>query len=104
MEMIFSMTITKNKNDNFLTLKLEGRLDTTTAPQLENELSENLNGVTELTIDFAELSYISSAGLRVLLATQKRMNKQGSMKLINVNEIVMEVFEITGFVDILTIE
>lgn len=104
MEMIFSMTITKNKNDNFLTLKLEGRLDTTTAPQLENELSENLNGVTELTIDFAELSYISSAGLRVLLATQKRMNKQGSMKLINVNDIVMEVFEITGFVDILTIE
>ena len=102
--MIFSMTITKNKNDNFLTLKLEGRLDTTTAPQLESELSENLNGVTELTIDFAELSYISSAGLRVLLATQKRMNKQGSMKLINVNEIVMEVFEITGFVDILTIE
>ena len=104
MEMIFSMTITKNKNDNFLTLKLEGRLDTTTAPQLESELSENLNGVTELTIDFAELSYISSAGLRVLLATQKRMNKQGSMKLINVNDIVMEVFEITGFVDILTIE
>ena len=104
MEMIFSMTITKNKNDNFLTLKLEGRLDTTTAPQLENELSENLDGVTQLTIDFAELSYISSAGLRVLLATQKRMNKQGSMKLINVNEIVMEVFEITGFVDILTIE
>ena len=98
------MTITKNKNDNFLTLKLEGRLDTTTAPQLESELSQNLNGVTELTIDFAELSYISSAGLRVLLATQKRMNKQGSMKLINVNEIVMEVFEITGFVDILTIE
>ena len=98
------MTITKNKNDNFLTLKLEGRLDTTTAPQLESELSENLNGVTELTIDFAELSYISSAGLRVLLETQKRMNKQGSMKLINVNEIVMEVFEITGFVDILTIE
>lgn len=98
------MTITKIKNDNFLTLKLEGRLDTTTAPQLESELSENLNGVTELTIDFAELSYISSAGLRVLLAAQKRMNKQGSMKLINVNEIVMEVFEITGFVDILTIE
>ena len=98
------MTITKIKNDYFLTLKLEGRLDTTTAPQLESELSENLNGVTELTIDFAELSYISSAGLRVLLATQKRMNKQGSMKLINVNEIVMEVFEITGFVDILTIE
>lgn len=98
------MTITKIKNDNFLTLKLEGRLDTTTAPQLESELSENLDGVTELTIDFAELSYISSAGLRVLLATQKRMNKQGSMKLINVNEIVMEVFEITGFVDILTIE
>ena len=104
MEMIFSMTITKIKNDNFLTLKLEGRLDTTTAPQLESELSENLDGVTQLTIDFAELSYISSAGLRVLLATQKRMNKQGSMKLINVNEIVMEVFEITGFVDILTIE
>lgn len=104
MEMIFSMTITQIKNDNCLTLKLEGRLDTTTAPQLENELSENLDGVTELTIDFAELSYISSAGLRVLLATQKKMNKQGSMKLVNVNEIVMEVFEITGFVDILTIE
>ena len=98
------MTITQIKNDNCLTLKLEGRLDTTTAPQLENELSENLDGVTELIIDFAELSYISSAGLRVLLATQKKMNKQGSMKLVNVNEIVMEVFEITGFVDILTIE
>ena len=98
------MDINKVADNGKLKVAISGRLDTTTAPQLESELSENLNGVTELTIDFAELSYISSAGLRVLLATQKRMNKQGSMKLINVNEIVMEVFEITGFVDILTIE
>ena len=98
------MDINKVADNGKLKVAISGRLDTTTAPQLENELSENLDGVTELTIDFAELSYISSAGLRVLLATQKKMNKQGSMKLVNVNEIVMEVFEITGFVDILTIE
>ena len=79
------------------------QLDTVTAPQLEAALSNALDGVTELTLDFAKLEYISSAGLRVLLATQKKMNKQGSMKLTHVCEAVMEVFEVTGFSDILSI-
>lgn len=83
---------------------LEGRLDTTTAPQLEVELKRSISGITELIFDFAGLEYISSAGLRVLLAAQKVMNKQGSLTIRNVNSVVMEVFEITGFVDILTIE
>lgn len=98
------MKITANRNDSQLTLSLEGRLDTTTAPQLEAELTRSLPGVTELTLDFGALEYISSAGLRVLLMAQKVMNKQGSMVLHNVNETVSEVFEITGFSDILTIE
>lgn len=98
------MEILKNQDGNALSLALQGRLDTTTAPQLEETLHASLDGVTELTLDFAELKYISSAGLRVILSAQKVMNKQGSMKLVNVNPAVMEVFEITGFSDILTIE
>jgi len=84
--------------------KLEGRLDTVTAPELEKELKEALDGVTSLTLDFEKLEYISSAGLRVLLAAQKTMTKQGSMKLVHVNDTIMEIFEVTGFSDILTIE
>ena len=97
------MTIQKTQTGNQLTVALEGRLDTGTAPQLEAALSNALDGVTELTLDFAKLEYISSAGLRVLLATQKKMNKQGGMKLTHVCEAVMEVFEVTGFSDILSI-
>ena len=98
------MTITKKQNAAALELALNGRLDTTTAPELEKELETALKGVSELTLDFAELEYISSAGLRVLLSAQKTMGRQGSMKIKNVNEIIMEIFEVTGFSDILTIE
>lgn len=98
------MTITKNLKDTTLAIALEGRLDTTTAPQLETELKKSLNGITRLELDFTALEYISSAGLRVLLAAQKVMNKQGDMVIRGVNETVMEVFEVTGFTDILTIE
>ena len=97
------MTITKNEAGGALRIALAGRLDTNTAPQLEAELKASLPGVTELDLDFSGLEYISSAGLRVLLAAQKAMNKQGKMTLRNVSEPIMEVFEITGFVDILTI-
>ena len=98
------MTITKNQNGSHLDLALEGRLDTTTAPQLEAELKQSVGGVTELALDFSQLEYLSSAGLRVLLSAQKVMNKQGSMVIKNVNETIMEIFEVTGFADILTIE
>ncbi len=98
------MTITKKQTASSLELALEGRLDTTTAPELEKALKESLNGISELTLDFEKLEYISSAGLRVLLSAQKQMNRQGSMKLVHVGEIIMEVFEVTGFSDILTIE
>lgn len=97
------MNIVKTVDGSKLNVALEGRLDTSSAPQLEAEMKA-LDGVTELVIDMAGLEYLSSAGLRVLLAAQKTMNKQGSMVLHNVNETIMEVFEITGFVDILTIE
>ena len=97
------MTITKNATDSTLRIALEGRLDTNTAPQLEAELKASLPGVTELELDFSGLEYISSSGLRVLLSAQKTMNKQGKMTIHHVNETIMEVFEITGFVDILTI-
>ena len=97
------MTITKNQNGSHLDLALEGRLDTTTAPQLEAELKQSVGGVTELTLDFSQLEYLSSAGLRVLLSAQKVMNRQGSMVIKNVNETIMEIFEVTGFADILTI-
>jgi len=98
------MTIEKMRNNNELTVSLEGRLDTVTAPSLEEELKANLDGVQELVLDFQALEYISSAGLRVLLMAQKTMNKQGSMVIRNVNETIAEVFEITGFADMLTIE
>ena len=98
------MTIVEERNNNVLTLKIEGRLDTNTAPTLEITINENLDGVTELMLDMNQLTYVSSAGLRVLLSSQKKMNKIGTMKLIGVCEEVMEVFEMTGFVDILNIE
>ena len=98
------MTITKNQNGTHLDLALEGRLDTTTAPQLEAELKQSVNGVTELALDFSKLEYLSSAGLRVLLSAQQVMNRQGSMVIRNVNEAIMEIFEVTGFADILTVE
>lgn len=98
------MNIVKTSEGTKLTLAVEGRLDTTTAPQLEVELKSSLDGVTELTLDFEKLEYLSSAGLRVLLAAQKVMNKQGSMVVRHVNETIQEVFEVTGFVDILTIQ
>ena len=97
------MTITKNLNGSELTIALAGRLDTTTAPALEAEIGSSLTGITELAFDFAQLEYISSAGLRVLLAAQKVMNKQGKMTVRSVSSDIMEVFEITGFSDILTI-
>ncbi len=98
------MNINKTTNGSTLMLSLEGRLDTTTSPELETLLDASLDGITELVFDFSGLDYLSSAGLRVLLSAQKRMNKQGSMKLLHVNETVKEVFEITGFSDFLTIE
>ena len=97
------MTIQKAQAGTALALILEGRLDTMTAPELEREFVTSLPGVKELTLDLVGLDYISSAGLRVLLWAQKQMNKQGSMKLIYVNETIMEILEVTGFTDILTI-
>lgn len=98
------MTINKNAEGNSLTISIEGRLDTMTSPQLEAELKQSIDDVKELTFDFSGVEYVSSAGLRVLLAAQKIMNRQGSMKLIGVSDEIMEVFEITGFSDILTLE
>ena len=98
------MNIVKEAKGTVLNLALEGRLDTTTAPQLEAELKASLDGVAELELDFEKLEYLSSAGLRVLLAAQKVMNRQGKMTLHHVNETIREVFEVTGFIDILTIE
>ncbi len=98
------MTINKAKNENTLTVSVEGRLETTTAPELDAVIKENIDGITELVFDFSKLDYISSAGLRVLLSSQKIMNKQGEMKVKNVNSIVNEILDITGFSDILTIE
>ncbi len=98
------MDIIKNRTGAELNIALEGRLDTTTAPQLEAELKQSIDGVKKLTLDFAKLEYLSSAGLRVLLTIQKAMNKQGSMVVRNVNDVIAEVFDVTGFSDILTIE
>ena len=98
------MNIEKKLEGWALTIALEGRLDTTTTPDLAEALAASLDGVSELVFDFTKLDYLSSAGLRVLLSAQKRMNKQGSMKLVHVNDAVKEVFEITGFADFLTIE
>ncbi len=97
------MNILKEQNGTALTLRLEGRLDTTTSPELERTLAESLPGITELSLDFSGLDYISSAGLRVLLTTQKQMNQQGRMELRHVNETIQEILEVTGFSDILTI-
>ncbi len=97
------MTITKNLNGKDLEIALEGRLDTMTAPQLEEALKESLDGAESLTMDLANLEYISSAGLRVLLSAHKAMMNKGGMQVRNANEIVQEVFEVTGFADILTI-
>ena len=98
------LNVQKNLDGDKLYVAVEGRLDTITSPDLEKEIDESIAGVKELTIDFDKVEYISSSGLRVLLAEQKVMNKQGSMKLINVNDTIMEIFEVTGFTDILTIE
>ncbi len=98
------MEIKKVENGKELTISIIGRLDTTTAPMLEAELKSSISGVGKLVFDMAELEYLSSAGLRVLLSAQKVMNKQGEMIVKNVNETIREIFEVTGFVDILTIE
>lgn len=98
------MTIEKAQDGSKLTLTLNGRLDTTTAPRLEAELKHSINGIETLILDFTGLEYLSSAGLRVLLAAQKVMNKQGEMIVMHVNETIAEIFEITGFADILTIQ
>ena len=98
------LNINKTAAEGKAVFALEGRLDTVTAPDLEKELKASLDGVTELVLDFEKLEYISSAGLRVLLSAQKTMAKQGEMKVTHVNEVIMEIFEVTGFSDILTIE
>ena len=98
------MTIEKKINQNTATFVVSGRLDTQTAPELEKELDSVLLELKELTFDMTNLEYVSSAGLRVILKAQKAMNAQGSMKLTGVNDSIMEVFDITGFLDILTIE
>ena len=98
------LNITKNANGSNLTIGLEGRLDTTTAPELEGEVKELLPEVTDLVLDLEKLEYISSAGLRVLLSTQKVMNTKGTMVIKNSREELKEIFEVTGFADILTIE
>lgn len=100
---VFTLTITKKQDGTALTIAPEGRLDTNTAPQLEAELKSSLSGVTELTLDFEKLVYMSSAGLRTVLFAQKQMNRQGSMKVCHVNATIMEVFKLTGFSNILTI-
>ncbi len=98
------LNITKRLENDTTVYQLEGRLDTVTSPDLTKELAGTLGGVQKLVFDFEKLSYISSAGLRVLLATQKELMGRGEMKVIHVNEVIMEVFEITGFTEILTIE
>jgi anti-sigma B factor antagonist len=98
------LNITKTIENGQGTLTLEGRLDTMSAPELEQVMRDTLPGLVALELDFTKLDYISSAGLRVLLSAQKQMNKQGSMTLTNVNDTILEIFEVTGFTDILTIE
>ena len=98
------MTITIDKNNETTTLKIEGRLDTTTAPELENTINGEGDALEKLVLDFEKVNYISSAGLRVLLTAQKKMNTQGLMELINVSEEVMDILEMTGFADILVIK
>ena len=100
----YTMIITKDLKDTCLKLSLEGRLDTMTAPELEAELNKVMDGVEKLELDFSKLDYISSAGLRVLLSAHKVMSKKGGLKITHVNDIVSEVFDVTGFCDILDIE
>ncbi|MBE6026176.1 MAG: STAS domain-containing protein [Firmicutes bacterium] len=98
------MTVTKTLEEKVLNVKVEGRLDTATAPALEEELAEVMDEAEELVFDLEGLEYMSSAGLRILLATQKKMAQKGGMKVVNVNDVIKEIFDITGFSDILTIE
>lgn len=98
------MNIEKKLEDGALTIAVSGRLDTATAPQLDEELKASIDDVETLVMDLTDLEYISSAGLRVLLSAQKTMNKQGTMEVIGVNDAVMEIFEVTGFSEILTIK
>ena len=98
------MEINKTLEENKLTLTVQGRVDSLSAPELEAVLDESLEGVEELVFDFSELEYISSAGLRVLLTSYKKMAEQGTMKITNINEVIREIFEVTGFADIFTIE
>ena len=98
------MNITETREGSKLTVALEGRLETTTAPDFEEVIKTKLDGVTELVIDLSQIEYVSSAGLRVILSAQKKMNIQGSMKVTGVNEIIGEIFDVTGFSEILTIE
>ena len=98
------MKLSTTRNGTAMEIAVEGRLDTMTAPELEKVLKENLQGLTDLTLDFSNLEYISSAGLRVLLMANRELGREGNLKITNVNEIVREVFDVTGFSDILTIE
>ncbi|MBQ9384340.1 MAG: STAS domain-containing protein [Ruminiclostridium sp.] len=98
------MNIIKTQNGENLTVKVEGRLDTVTAPQLDSELKASIEGIKTLTLDFSALEYISSAGLRVLLSMQKLMNKQGEMIVKGSSAAILEIFEVTGFIDLLNIE
>ena len=98
------MTVTKTLEEKVLNVKVEGRLDTATAPALEEELAEVMDEAEELVFDLKGLEYMSSAGLRILLATQKKMAQKGGMKVVNVNDVIKEILDITGFSDILTIE
>ncbi len=98
------MTVNKELNGSELVISVSGRIDTTTAPTLEGEIKDSLDGVQKLVLDIAEVEYVSSAGLRVFLSTHKTMSKQGSMVVKNVSESVKEIFEVTGFADILTLE
>lgn len=98
------MTINKLQEGNTLIVALDGRLDTMTSPELEKELKESMDGAESLVLDFGKLDYISSAGLRVLLSAHKQMKNKGGLTVKNVNEVVQEIFDVTGFADILTIE
>ena len=98
------LNIIKNISGDTAEFKLEGRLDTVTAPELESVLKDSLEGIRDLTFDFQDLEYISSAGLRILLSAQKTMSSQGKMVVKNVNETIMEIFEVTGFCEVLTIK
>ncbi len=98
------MIIEKQVTDSAMTIKVIGRLDSVTSPQLEEVTSKELEGITDLTFDFSELEYISSAGLRVILISQKTMNKQGKMRVTGINQEVRDIFEVTGFVDIIDVE